>query len=150
MISKKEKILSVFASVFAGIALAMVMQINANLGQHVGPLESSFLVHMIGALFAFFFIAQGFNSQFFQKMKMIPKFLYTCGIYGVLLVLVSNIIVPKLGMVLAAGITITFNLLFSVIFDHYGWLGLPIFQINLKRFLGVLLSLIGLYLVLLG
>lgn len=150
MIFQKEKTFSIFLSFLAGVLLALIMQINANLGQRIGPLESSFVAHLIGSVFALFFMTNKLNKDFFQSLRKVPKFLFTCGIYGVLLVLASNIIVPKLGMVLAAGITITFNLLFSVIFDHFGCWGLPVFKINFKRFLGVAVSLIGLYLVLLG
>jgi len=144
----QKQISSIVASLGAGILLALMMQLNASLGEAVGPLESSFVVHVIGTAFAFLLIFPKLNKKFVQQIKVTPVKLFSCGIYGVLLVLITNLIVPHLGMVLAVAIFITSNLIFSVVADHFGFLQDQKFHANPLRVLGLLCSLAGLALIL--
>ena len=63
----QKQISSIVASLGAGILLALMMQLNASLGEAVGPLESSFVVHVIGTAFAFLLI--------FKKIRILSTFL---------------------------------------------------------------------------
>ena len=57
------------------------------------------------------------------------------------------IVVPKIGAANMLGYCVAAQLIFAVIFDHFGWLGFPIHYISWQRVLGVALLMLGLYFV---
>jgi bacterial/archaeal transporter family-2 protein len=128
-----------------------MMEINAVLGHHIGALESSFVAHVVGSIFAFFILIKPITQgAFFQKAKHIPWRLYTCGMLGVFLVYATNILVLQLGLVLTVAIVITASLVTSVLADHFGLLQNKKFPINRHKIIGILCACIGFMLVLKG
>jgi bacterial/archaeal transporter family-2 protein len=145
-----KPICAIVLSLAAGILLAIMMQINASLGRLIGPLESSFVVHLVGTGLALVLVARHLHHTVVQQLTKVPLKLYSCGVYGVTLVLVSNIVVPHLGMVLFTVTVITSSLVFSAIADHWGMLQPQRLPMNLWRLTGILCALVGLLLVLKG
>lgn len=150
MFQSRDQILSLLASLAAGILLALMMQINASLGKIIGPLESSFVVHLVGTIFALLLILRHLNQDFARQIKKVPIKLYTCGFYGVVLVLIANVVVPHLGMVLSVAIVLTSSLVSSVLVDHIGLLQPQKHPMNPMRIMGLLCAIGGLILTLKG
>lgn len=138
--------LAILASMVAGFLLSIMIKLNASLGQHIGVLESSFIVHLVGALFALVLVRRIFKKEFITQLISAPKYSFLGGVIGVLVVLVANIVVPKLGMGLTTGVFITTNLMFCTIADHFGFFGLPKFKLTTRRVLGLLSAVMGLIL----
>ncbi len=134
----------------AGVLLALMMRINSSLGEVIGPLESSFVVHLIGTAFAFFLILRHLNKNFIEHLKKVPLKFYSCGLYGVILVLTANIIVPHLGMVLSVTILITASLVSSTFADHFGILQDKKHPVHVSKIVGILCAIGGLLLALKG
>lgn len=150
MFSSRTHLLAIVASVAAGVLLAVMMQVNASLGRLIGPLESSFVVHGVGTVFASLLVVRQLNRDFLVRAQRVPKILYSGGLYGVLLVLIANLIVPQLGMVLSVAIVLTSSLVSSVGADHAGILQPRAFPVNGRRLLGLVCAIGGLILVLKG
>lgn len=143
MSPQRQKYLAVFISLLAGTALATMIRLNATLGQHIGILESSFVVHVTGSLFAILILNRRLNKKFISDLKKPPKHLYIAGVLGVIIVLMGNYLVPRLGLALTISLFISCGLVFSTIADHLGVMGLQRFPITLKRVAGLILSICG-------
>ncbi len=122
--------------------------LNASLGKRIGIVESAFTVHLIGTLFGIVLIGLFFRKNKIREIGKVPKYLFFNGVLGVFIVLTSNTVVPKLGMVLAVGLFLTGNLFCAVVVDHFGLLNLPVYKISWRRALGLVSAIIGLILVL--
>jgi len=57
------------------------------------------------------------------------------------------LIAPKIGPTQLFGLIIASQLTFSVVVDHYGWLGFQAQPINVKKMIGVLFLMAGTFLI---
>lgn len=147
MMEKKNQFTGVVSGILAGIFVAFMVRLNASLGESIGILESSFVVHLVGAVFALPLVFL-FGKFSFQNLKTIPKYLFLGGVLGILIVVISNGAVPHLGMVLTVSLFLAGNLFFGAIADHFGFFGLPRFPMNTRRGVGLLCALVGLVMLL--
>jgi len=144
---KSNKLISILGSAIAGVLLAIMIKLNASLGQYIGVLESSFVAHVVGTLFGFILICYCIKGEFIKNISESPKYLLLGGVFGVVVVMLSNIVVPHLGMALTISIFVTTTLVFCTVADHFGFFKLPQFRITLRRSLGLLLAFVGLLLI---
>ncbi|OGQ21540.1 MAG: hypothetical protein A3I05_03300 [Deltaproteobacteria bacterium RIFCSPLOWO2_02_FULL_44_10] len=137
------KLFPIFIAILGGILVAILIRLNAALGERVGILESSFVVHLIGTIFALPFLFGKFSSFSFSRLKQFPPHLFFGGMYGILIVLSSNYLVSHIGMALTVGIFLASNLIFGTLADHFGVFGLPVFPCDRRRVFGLALSALG-------
>lgn len=69
------------------------------------------------------------------------------GIMGALFVFGTTLLAPRLGVAVMLALIICGQILASLLFDRFGWLGLPVREISTVRLLGAALVLIGVLLV---
>jgi len=141
--------IAVLASLGAGLLVALMIQLNATLGVHIGVLESSFVVHAIGMGFATLLIL-GRLPRLKRRIQEPSGILFFGGVLGVFIVLLANVVTPLLGVALTLCLSVAANLLFSTVADHFGWFGLPVIPASRQRVLGLALALIGVALVAFG
>lgn len=77
----------------------------------------------------------------------IPWWAWSGGLFGAIYIALAIFLVPQLGAATFVGILLAGQLLTSVTFDHFGWLGLPQRSIDLQRLIGVGLLIGGVVLV---
>lgn len=65
------------------------------------------------------------------------------GLCGALALLSQPIAVPRLGAAMYIGLSVTASTLFSVLLDHFGWLGVTEHTAGIGRILGCALMVIG-------
>jgi len=145
-----EQIVAVAVSIVAGVFIATMVRLNATLGEHIGPLESSFVVHAVGTGFATLLILPRMGAERLRDLRRTPAVLFGGGVLGVTLVMLANIVVPHLGVALTLCVSVAANLAFSTLADHFGWFGLPVFPVSPRRVLGLVLVVTGVVLVAYG
>ncbi len=69
------------------------------------------------------------------------------GLVGAGAVIVGLIFVNKVGAGTLAGLTITANILMSLIIDKYGWFGIEVHPLSIGRIIGGALMIIGIFLI---
>jgi len=138
-----KKVISLLFSALAGMCLALMIRVNASLGEHIGALESSFVVHVVGFLFAALVLFRQLNKNLISNIKSTPKYMLCGGFLGVGMVLIANYLVPIIGMVLTISLFITCSMIFSTVGDHFGLFGLQKFRVTGQRVLGLGLALSG-------
>lgn len=76
-----------------------------------------------------------------------PWWLWTGGLCGAYLVWMSIFAAPKIGAAVLIACLVGGQMVSSIVFDHYGWLGYEVREANLGRIGGAVLILVGAYLV---
>jgi transporter family-2 protein len=130
--------------------VGFTVRINATLGEFVGALESSFIVHLTGTAFALLLVGTRLKRPFWTMLRRGPNRELMGGVIGVVMVLLANLAVPQLGVALAVSLFITADLFVSSLSDHFGWLGLRQIRVSPQRVIGLLIVLAGVLLVRFG
>lgn len=72
-----------------------------------------------------------------------PWYEYLGGVFGFLIIFLAVVLFPRLGAGLTLSLAITGQLLFALIIDHFGLLGMEAHPMNLARTAGVALLISG-------
>lgn len=141
--------LFILLAIVAGAALPMQAALNAKMGSLVNsPVMSGFISFFVGTvgLFVYMLIARVPLTNFLQAREAKPH-LWLAGILGAFYVTSVIVLVPRLGVALTFGLVISGQMLLSVMFDHFGLLGLPVHQVSPLRIAGIILVIAGVVLI---
>ncbi len=128
-------------SVFTGALLALMVSLNGTVGEVSGNYASSVIIHIVG-LIGIIIVLIVTKSKF-RNLKSIPFYMYTGGLIGVLTVIFSNLGFSKLGVSLTVSLGLFGQLVTSIIIDHFGLFNLPVTKFNKKKFIGLVIIIIG-------
>lgn len=134
--------------VIAGGMIAVQSVLNSSLGQRTGNFGSVLLLTVVSAivLIILIFIFPGTSN-----IKNLPGisewYLYLGGVLGVVILAAPIYLVPRIGTTSTLTLIILGQLLFALVIDQWGLFASPKIEINLTRAIGVLLVIIGAYLV---
>jgi transporter family-2 protein len=78
-----------------------------------------------------------------SKIASAPWWVWTGGIFGANYVLVALILAPRLGAATLIGLSVTGQMISSVVLDHFGLVGYPVHPVTAGRIIGAALLLIG-------
>jgi transporter family-2 protein len=77
----------------------------------------------------------------------IPWWAWSGGLFGAIFIGLAIFLVPQLGAATFIALLITGQMLGSITFDHFGWMGLAQRSIDLTRLIGVVLLIGGVVLI---
>ena len=130
----------------AGAAIALQALINSRMAQHAGsPVLAatiSFAVGFIGLALAVLT-----QSREAHSIGTAPWWAWTGGLLGAFYVLLSILLVPRIGVAMLITSTLFGQVVCSLAADHYGWLGTSARPISASRIAGALLVLAGVILI---
>ncbi|MAE58469.1 MAG: hypothetical protein CME69_06285 [Halobacteriovorax sp.] len=132
-----------------GLMVPLQGVINARLGKEVGGPTQSSLISFSGG-FLIFVIIGLFNYQnlpSFSKVISLPPYLLSGGVIGSIFVLSAIVVIPQIGATGFTALIVAGQLISTIIFDHYGIMGLQVKPINTLRIVGVILLFSGVILV---
>ena len=136
----------ILIGLIAGLSVGMQSPISGAMGQRIGGMASSFIVHLSGMLFsALFLLFRG--GEKLQDWSRLPWYMLVSGIFGVILYQCINVTLPRLGATLTVTLIIIGQLLINVLVDHFGLLGVTAHPISLSRIAGIVVLLLGGYLI---
>lgn len=90
------------------------------------------------------------TGQKWASLAQLPRaewWMFAGGFLGALFVFGSTFLAPRLGVAVMLSLIIAGQILSSLLFDRYGWFGVPVRDIGLWRLLGALLVVAGVVLV---
>lgn len=125
----------------------MVVRVNATLGARIGEIEATFVIHLVGTLFALVLVSPWLGTNFWKTLSGRPWVEYTGGIISVGMVLIANLVVPHLGTALAVSLFVAGDLFFSTLSDMKEWMGVAKIRLSRRRAVGLLLAITGVLLV---
>lgn len=81
------------------------------------------------------------------QLSQVSPWQLTGGVMGALFVFGTTLLAPRLGVTVMLALIIGGQILASLLFDRFGWLGLPVRELSTPRLIGVGLVLLGVVLV---
>lgn len=130
-----------FLSLLIGILIAIMVAFNGELSNGIGNYSSLIVIHILGyALLVFLMLYKKIKIPF--KMTL-PLWLYSAGAISVATVFINNITYSSIGVSLPVALGLLGQSLTSIVFDHYGLLGMPKIEFNKKKLIGIIVIIIG-------
>ncbi len=142
-VTVSNDLLAASVSILAGVLVALLVRINATLGEYAGVLEATFVIHAVGTAFALLLVGGRLRRPFWRQLRQRPALELSGGAFGVLIVLIANVTVPPLGVALAVSLFSAADLFFASVSDHFSWLGLPRVRFTARRAVGLILVIAG-------
>ncbi len=132
-------------AVVVGIAGGLQVLVNSNLNKTVDLPLTTLVVNAVAAaaVLAIYLI---FSRQSFALLKNANWYSFLGGLFGVIIVMGSTYLIPKLGLSATSSIIIVSQLTFAMAADHYGLLGVRHIAADPSRFIALLLMIVGIYL----
>ncbi|HWH54925.1 MAG TPA: DMT family transporter [Gaiellaceae bacterium] len=132
-------------ALLAGAALPVQFSINAQLRNAVGgPVMAaaiSFVVGTLCLLVAFVVSRQPMPRG--ARLADAPWWVWTGGALGATYVLLSIVLLPRIGAATTVGLIVAGQMVTALVLDHYGLLNVPVHRISVLRVLGAILVIAG-------
>lgn len=129
----------------AGVSFVFQQAVNANLRADIGSPWWTGFVNYLGGTLAMLAVAVALQEPWpsMQAVGRSQWLSWTGGIFGTIYIAISIIQLPKLGAATVIALIIAGQMIGSLVFDHFGLMGVPIHQISLMRILGAIFLVIG-------
>jgi len=136
-------------AVCAGISIVIQQALNANLRSAFGSaVWSGFVSYLVGLIcMTLLAIALRDPLPSAAVAARLPWWAWSGGLFGAIFIALGILLVPQLGTATFIALLITGQMLASIAFDHFGWLGLTQRPVDLYRILGVALLIAGVMLI---
>jgi transporter family-2 protein len=142
-------VLPVTLAVAAGVSIVIQQALNANLRAALNSAAwSGFMSYFVGlACMILLAIALRDPIPSASIAGRIPWWAWSGGIFGALFIGLAIYLVPLLGAATFIALLVAGQMLASITFDHFGWLGLAQRSIDLPRLIGAGLLIAGVVLI---
>jgi len=139
----------IFLAVLAGMMMPTQAAVNNKLAGAVGsPVLAAFISFLVGTIALFLYIAASgipFGNLLSAKDASIVA--WSGGLLGAFFVAATVTLVPRLGVALTFSLLIAGQMLVTLVIDHFGFLDVPVKEVNLPRLLGVTFITVGVILI---
>ena len=133
--------LYILAAVATGAGIAAQALINSRLrgvlGGAIWAAVAQFVVGLV--LLIALALATRQPSPSFEAVPRSPWWVWTGGAFGAAFIVVSIVLVPRMGTALTVASITVGQLLAALVFDHTGWLGAPVIRLSPVRLVGAAL-----------
>jgi transporter family-2 protein len=136
-------------AVMAGVSIVVQQALNANLRVALNSAAwSGFISYFVGVVcMALLALALRDPIPSTIVAARIPWWAWSGGLFGAIFIGAAIFLVPQLGAATFIALLIAGQMIASVTFDHFGWLGLAQRPIDLPRLVGVALLIGGVILI---
>ena len=134
----------------AGALVPLQAASNAELGRALGhPLWATVVSLLVSVLIVIpVILSMRVPTPILSEIGQLPMWVWFGGIAGVIYITSALFLVPRLGATRFIVCVIAGQMLISLILDQYGFMNLPVKQINAGRLVGVTFVLLGMIMVL--
>ena len=131
----------------AGVALATQSAINTQLAKAMSgeAVIATFISFAVGTI-VLFFIAW-VKTDLWGNLSTVPSqpwWRLIGGILGAVVVFTTVLLAPKLGITAMLFFIIVGQLITAATIDHFGLIGMPIREVNITKFIGLIIVAFGL------
>ncbi|PDB62830.1 hypothetical protein A4Q00_02775 [Listeria monocytogenes] len=144
-------ILFIVSGLLAGMVLPVQTAINTRLSTYTkSPFLASWVSFMVGTtvlLIVCLFTQKSWPISS-EMIASNPWYIWVGGgTLGVIFLTANILLLPRLGSALLVMITVCGQMIIAIIIDHFGFFGVIPHPINRYRMIGVLLMLVGVFLI---
>ncbi|MDU5841224.1 MAG: DMT family transporter [Haemophilus parainfluenzae] len=131
----------------AGVALATQSAINTQLAKAMSgeAVIATFISFAVGTI-VLFFIAW-VKTDLWGNLSTVPSqpwWKLIGGVLGAIVVFTTVLLAPKLGITAMLFFIIVGQLITAATIDHFGLIGMPIREVNITKFIGLIIVAFGL------
>jgi transporter family-2 protein len=136
-------------TVLAGVSIVIQQVLNANLRTALNSAAwSGFTSYFVGVVcMALLAVAMRDPIPSSVVAARIPWWAWSGGVFGAIFIALAIFLVPQIGAATFIALLVTGQMLASVAFDHFGWMGLAERPIDMPRLFGVVLLIAGVVLI---
>jgi transporter family-2 protein len=141
--------LPMILAVAAGISLVTQQALNANLRAALGSAAwSGFMSYLVGlACMAALALALRDPIPLGVTSARIPWFEWSGGVFGAIFIGLAIFLIPQLGAATFFVALVAGQMLGSIVFDHFGLMGVPVHPVSVVRIAGAALLVGGVVLI---
>lgn len=136
-------------SVSVGIMVVIQGGINARLGLMLSNTLLATTIALITSaiitLTAFLLTARQYPT--FDQLRSIPMHLFLGGVFSFSSLALFYYVIPRLGISTVVTFGLTGQIIFASIAAHYGWFGMPVELISIKKVIGIIIMITGVFLI---
>lgn len=134
----------VLFTLIGGITLSAQSSINGTFSQKAGTIETTFLTFLTGTMFLTIFILFFGNGNLLGILEA-PKWQLSAAFLGTMYLLLTVMVVPRIGVIATSIAGIAGQLVIGVIIDHFGWFNSLVIELDVKRTFALFFMFISLY-----
>lgn len=133
----------------AGVSVAVQQALNGNLRTSLGSPSWAAFVSYLGGTLAMLAVLITTREAWPPSAAVANSSLWswTGGFFGAVFILLSILLLPRLGAATVIALIVAGQMLASIVLDHFGLLGLTQHPIDVSRFTGALLLIVGVVLI---
>jgi transporter family-2 protein len=128
-----------------GIAVGVQAPLSSIINQRLGPLESTFIVHVGGAIAALIPLLF-LNGGKLANWRTVPWYALGAGALGLVVISSMTYMIPRIGVASALIILLSGQLLIGSAMDHFGLLGAIQRPLDFTRIIGLAVVFFGVWL----
>jgi transporter family-2 protein len=142
-------LLPAFLAIAAGISIVIQQALNANWRSALySAAWSGFVSYAVGlACMGLLALALPDPIPAASLATRVPWWAWSGGLFGAIFIALSIFLVPQIGAAAFLALPVAGQMLGSIAFDHFGWLGLTQRPIDAPRLIGVALLIGGVVLI---
>ncbi|HVI28888.1 DMT family transporter [Hansschlegelia sp.] len=141
--------LPMFLAAAAGASIVIQQALNTNLRTALNSAAwSGFMSYFVGLLcMAIFALVLRDPLPSMAEAARIPWWAWSGGLFGAIFIALAILLIPSIGAATFIALLVAGQMLASIAFDHFGWLGLAERPVDLPRLIGVVLLIAGVVLI---
>jgi bacterial/archaeal transporter family-2 protein len=134
-------LLASLLAIAAGVSFVMQQAVNSELRTAISSAAWAGFVSYLGGTICMVVLALAMRETVPEGSALLRShwWAWTGGLFGAVYIAISILLVPRLGTATFVALLVAGQMLASLIFDHYGLLGVPQHPANAPRLLGALL-----------
>lgn len=139
-----------FLAFTGGVFLAIQGGLNAQLGALLrSPILASLVAFFCSAVFASIIVLASIKQiPSLEQVRAIPFYLWFAGaLFSVAGISLYYFTIPRLGISTMISLGLSGQLIISIIAGHFGWFGMPLEPVTVKRMMGVVAMIIGIIMI---
>ena len=139
-------IVLVIIAAIGGAAIALQSQFMGLMDKNIGTRESVFITYASGGIIAALVMlaARGGNLKAWQG---VPWYALGSGVVGLVIVGTIGYTVPRMGLSKAFTTIVATQFVVAALLDHFGLLGAAVRPLELTRLLGIVVLILGVWLI---
>lgn len=133
----------------AGLGIPLMAALNGGLGARLqSPTLAAAILFLVGLVIAvaYLLVTEGMPTKLFVPDA--PWYLYFGGFFVMFYILTITWVAPRFGVANAVAFVLLGQLIAMSLIDHFGFVGMPQYALNIKRIAGLVLMAVGVFLVL--
>lgn len=134
--------IGIFYSILAGIVASTQSVFNARISDKLGMWETTFIVHLIGLIFALVMVVL-FGNGNLKNISEVNKVFLLAGVLGVFIIFTIANGITSIGASFAISLMVIAQLFFASIIDNFGLFGSEKIPFDITKAIGLIIMVVG-------